>query len=323
MRYKWKIEHRNAHQPEVAVVDFGAAVHLHGNAPRVELPLRMRQFACGDRSLAYQIAVGPVLLDNFSGKGKRIGGGKQVAGFAQPQSHSPDHAVERSRFRAKIVSAVTGLDVLVVRAAVQRDVALQFAVSRIRVVGDLIRAQDVSAIVNFHLAPQVVDRPILLLLHRPDRNLFFGLRLVGRGGRRSRGHNRGLGRSGDRRGGRGQRLAGYYPGSEKQMTDPGGRDKDSRADVHQRVIVERVIVERKIVDQKIVEQKIVAKRACAPPAVSANGNELTLARERQANQSSACLRFPPFTPGPALAAGILPRLDYYGLISTTWSLRLD
>src|SRR5260370_16803587 len=164
MRYQRNIDPRNAHQPEGAVVDFGAAVLLHGNAPRVELPLRMRQSECGDRSLAYQIAVGPVLLDNFTGKGKRIGGGKHVAGFAQPQSHSPDHAVERSRFRADIVSAVTGLDVLVVRAAVQRDVALQFAVSRIRVVGALIRAQDVSALVTFHLSPQLSAPPTLLLL---------------------------------------------------------------------------------------------------------------------------------------------------------------
>ncbi len=80
--------------------------------------------------------------------------------------------MESSGFRADIVNAVTRLDVLVVRAAVQHDVALQFAVSRIRVVRDLIRVQDVSAVVNFHPAPQVVDGPILLLFHRPDRNLF-------------------------------------------------------------------------------------------------------------------------------------------------------
>lgn len=55
----------------------------------------------------------------------------------------------------------------------------------------------------------------------------------------------------------------------------------------------------------------------APPALSANGNELTLARERQAKQSSACLRSPPFVLGMALAAGILRRLDYRDLISTT------
>ena len=128
---------------------------------------------------AHQIVVGPVFLDNFSGKGKRIGGGKHVARLPQPESHRSNHAIESSGFRADIVSAVTGLDVLVVRAAVQHDVALQFAISRVCLVRDLIRVQDVSAIVNFHSAPQVVDGPILLLFHRPDRNLFF--RLAGRG----------------------------------------------------------------------------------------------------------------------------------------------
>ena len=74
---------------------------------------------------------------------------------------------------------MTGLDVLVVRAAVQHDVALQFGISHVRVVRDLIRVQDVGAIVNFHSAPQVVEGPILLLLHSPDRDFFC--RLAGRG----------------------------------------------------------------------------------------------------------------------------------------------
>src|SRR5208283_649903 len=78
MRHKRKIEHRYAHQPEVAVVNFGAAVHIHRNAPGVKAPLRTRQFAGGDRALAHQIVIGPVFFDNFSGKGKRIGGGKYV-----------------------------------------------------------------------------------------------------------------------------------------------------------------------------------------------------------------------------------------------------
>ncbi len=174
--------------------------------------------------------VGPLFLDNFSGKGKWIGRGQHVTRLPQPESHRSNHAIKGSGGRADVVSAVTGFDVFVVRAAVQDDVALQFAGSRVRVVGDLIRVQDVSSIVNFYFAPKVVDGPILLLLHRLDRNLFF--RLAGGRRRSSRCRSReGFG-SRDRRSVRGQRLAGYYPGSEKQMTDPCGRDKDSRADDH-------------------------------------------------------------------------------------------
>src|SRR4029077_14800687 len=156
-------------------------------------------------------------LDSFSGKGKWIGGGENVPGFPQPKSHGSNHTIESSGFGADIVSAVTGLDVLIVRAAVQHNVALQIAVSRVRVVRDLIRIQDVRAIVNLHSAPQVVDRTILLLFPRPDRNLFF--RVAGRGWR----HGRGIRGRRDRRGGRGQRLAGYYSRGGGQMTDQSGR----------------------------------------------------------------------------------------------------
>ncbi len=50
---------------------------------------------------------------------------------------------------------------------------------------------------------------------------------------------------------------------------------------------------------------------------SANGNQLTLARERQVKQSSAFVWFPPFVPGLALAAGILRRPDHRDLTTTT------
>src|ERR1035441_6231323 len=35
-RHKRKIEHRHAHQPEIAVVEFGGAVHIYHNAPPAE-----------------------------------------------------------------------------------------------------------------------------------------------------------------------------------------------------------------------------------------------------------------------------------------------
>ena len=64
------------------------------------------------------------------------------------------------------------------------------------------------------------------------------------------------------------------------MTDQRGRDKDSRADDH-------------------------CKRACAPPAGLPTGNELTLARERQAKQSCAFFVVSGNHAWRALATGIL------------------
>jgi hypothetical protein len=70
---------------------------------------------------------------------------------------------------------MAGLDVLIVRAAIEHDVALRFAVSCIRVVGDSIGMEDVIAVVNHRLAPKVVNRSFLLLFHRGPRNFFFYL----------------------------------------------------------------------------------------------------------------------------------------------------
>ncbi len=50
---------------------------------------------------------------------------------------------------------------------------------------------------------------------------------------------------------------------------------------------------------------------------SANGNQLTLARERQAKQSCAFVWFPPFGLGLALAAGFSSTTDYRDLTTTT------
>src|SRR5208282_3648248 len=227
--HKRKIEDGHAHQLEAAVVKLGGAVDINLDVPRLEQPLRTRQAAGGDRPLAHHIVVGPVFLDDFSREGKRIGRGHRVAGGTHAKTHRSNRAVEGSNLGADIVDAVTGLDVLVVWAAVQHHVAVFFAVSRVRVVGDLIRAQDVSAIVDFGLAAQVVNGTIFFLVDRPNRNRFFDSADRFRRKRRCR---RVAFTIRYRSGGRGQRLAGYYRGCEKQMTDHSGRDKDSRAGGH-------------------------------------------------------------------------------------------
>src|ERR1700675_1484684 len=97
--------------------------------------------------------------------------------------------------------------------------AFQFTVAGVGVISHFVRSQDVSAIVNFTLTTKVIDDPNLLLLHGANSDIFLPLG----GGRRGRSRRAGI---------RGQRLAGYYPGREKKMTDKGGRDKDSRAGDH-------------------------------------------------------------------------------------------
>jgi hypothetical protein len=233
MSYVRKIQHRDAHEAKVTFVDFGGAIDIHRDALGVEEPFGMGQVAGGDRSLAHHVVVGALLLDNFSGEGEGIGGGQDIAGLAQAQSNGSDHAIEYAGFGANVVSAMAGLDVLVVGTAVENDVALEFSVPGVGVVGDLIGVEDVGAVVNLDRAAQVIDGPIFLLLHGADGDLFFGFGGgLGRGLSGGRQWRRGRLLGNGDCGGRGQGLAGYYPRSEKQMTDPGGRDNDSRAGDH-------------------------------------------------------------------------------------------
>jgi len=177
--------------------------------------------------------VGAVLLDDFSGEGKRILSREDVAGFAHLQSDGSDDAVEGSNLGANVVSAMTGLDVFIVGAAIEDDVAFEFAVAGIGVVSHLIGVKDVVAVVNFGFAAEVVDGAIFFLLDGANGHGLFNLADCFR---QKRGRRRSGFSSGYLGSGGGKGLAGYYGGSEKQMTDPCGRDKDSRAGDHFLVI---------------------------------------------------------------------------------------
>src|SRR5208282_29299 len=170
-----EIEDGHAHQLEAAVVELGGAVDIDLDVPGLEQPLGMRHLAGGDRSLTHHIVVGPVFLDNFPGKGKRIGCGQRVAGSPHPKTHRSNRAVEGPNLGADIVDAVTGFYVLVVRAAVEHNVAVLFTISRVRVIGDLVGAQNVGAVVDFGFAAQVVNGAMFFLMDRSNRNRFFNL----------------------------------------------------------------------------------------------------------------------------------------------------
>jgi len=133
-----------------------------------------------------------------------------VPGIAHAKSDGPDHAIKGTDLGADVVGAVTGFDVLVVGAAVEHDVAFEFAVSRVGVIGDLIGAQDVGAIVDLRVAPQVIDGSFFFLFRPLHGNRDLGL--AGRGRlaewKRLREHDR------ERR--RGAASAGYYRGSENR-----------------------------------------------------------------------------------------------------------
>ena len=84
----------------------------------------MRQLARGHRALTHQIVVGAMFLDDLAGEYKWIGSGENIAGAPEPKSRHAHHVIERPHLGPNVVIAVTSLDVLVVRPAVQNHVTL-------------------------------------------------------------------------------------------------------------------------------------------------------------------------------------------------------
>ena len=119
-----KIKYRHSHQAERAVVNLRRAVHIHGDFARVELPLRTRQMAGRHCALAHQVMLGPMLLDDFSGECKRIGGRQHIARPAAFEANGSRYVVKCPNLRLDVVTAVASLHVLIVGTAIEHHVPL-------------------------------------------------------------------------------------------------------------------------------------------------------------------------------------------------------
>ena len=84
--------------------------------------------------------------------------------------------VEASSFGRHIVGSVTGLDMVVVGAAIKGEVAGGRGFAAIGVVGHFIGAKDVSAIVNLRFVVQFVNFADFFLLDGADDRAIFELR---------------------------------------------------------------------------------------------------------------------------------------------------
>ena len=71
---------------------------------------------------------------------------------------------EASSFSSDVVGSMSGLDVLIIRSAIEHDVAIRGGVAGVGVVIDRIGIEDVGAVVNLRLAAQFEYRPVFFLL---------------------------------------------------------------------------------------------------------------------------------------------------------------
>jgi len=80
-----------------------------------------------------------------------------------------------ANFRPNVVGSVAGLDVLVVRAAVEDGAAFQIGGAGVGVVGNLVCLKNEVTEIDLDLAPEVIHGALLLLFDGADGDLFVQL----------------------------------------------------------------------------------------------------------------------------------------------------
>src|SRR5258707_2455098 len=130
----------------------------------LKLPVGMRQFTGGDSAVINQIVVGTGLLHCFSGESERRGRGQDYSVAAKAKSCSGSNVVKTSSLGRQVIGSMAGLDVVVVRAAVEGKLAGGSGLAAVGVVSDFVSPQDVCPIVDFGVAVQLVDVAVFFLL---------------------------------------------------------------------------------------------------------------------------------------------------------------
>src|ERR1700743_2563122 len=122
---------------------------------RGEQPLRPGQLATRNRAVIDQVMVGSSLVHDFGAARKRTGARAYHARGSQVHFGRAYHMLKVSGLAAPVVSGVCGLDVFIIRTAVEHHVSIGMSDTSIGVVCGLVTVQDVASVVNFGLAAQL------------------------------------------------------------------------------------------------------------------------------------------------------------------------
>jgi hypothetical protein len=106
------------------VVDLGRASDLDDHFARAELPPGAWQFAGGHHSVEHLVVIWPGFLDYFSGEEKRIGGGQNHPLSPQTRPDAAGYGLKAAALGPDVVGGVAGLNVFIVRTAVQHHVTV-------------------------------------------------------------------------------------------------------------------------------------------------------------------------------------------------------
>ncbi len=172
-------------QQKFAVIDAGIAAHVDNNLVGLKQPFGMGKLAGGDCSVIDEVMVRAGPLHNLAGESEGSGRGQNHAVGAQVKAGGCDHVIKAPGLRRQIVVSMTRLNVVVVGPTIETKVARNGALTSRRVVRNFIGPKNVSAVVNFSIAPQAIDVAVLFLLQGADgsgiRVLSCGLLCAERG----------------------------------------------------------------------------------------------------------------------------------------------
>src|ERR1700722_4660451 len=163
MRGEGKVENRKSVQEKFTAVDFGIAPDIDLDSASIELPLWVRQFACGDGAVVYEIVIGTGFLHYLAGEGKWRRRSEDYAVAVKAQAGGSDDVIELARLGEQVVCSAAGSDVVIVGPTIERKVALRLGFSGVGVVRGLVGAKDIRAIVNLDGLMQFVNRSVFFL----------------------------------------------------------------------------------------------------------------------------------------------------------------
>ena len=165
---KREVEHGHSMHPKTAVVHARVPSDLDGDAICVKFPIGLRQLASSHGSAVNHVASGPAFLHQLAREGERIR--RDQFDIASPglQPGGPVHVVEVSELCLDVIQATGGLNMLVIRAALEDDVPFRRGRSAFRVIRHLIRRQNPRPVEDFGVPVQFVNDAVFLQLGRAN-----------------------------------------------------------------------------------------------------------------------------------------------------------
>src|SRR3982074_1586014 len=121
VRRHWKIKYRNVPDAKGTPINRRVASSRHNCTPRLELPFGLRQCAIGYDPVVHNIVAGTGLHHDLAGKRKRVRRCQQQMRQNPRGTDRTSCIVKPAALIANIVRSVAGLNVLLVRGAIQYD----------------------------------------------------------------------------------------------------------------------------------------------------------------------------------------------------------